>query len=162
MEKEKLDFTRDPSSVRRVATLAERTGPDRCLLPQLLIRLIDDFLFVTPSRALATQFLETMNASHPEYGCYISAEKSLTNFVVSVESSNGKGDASDMVMVPRVKSSGEPRGGIHAHCTNKSLTEFPWCGYLIDTRSLDIRVDYSRTENLRMSKLRCGSVCEAP
>ncbi|KAG6862537.1 hypothetical protein C0995_000085 [Termitomyces sp. Mi166 len=46
----------------------------------VLLRLIDDYLFITMSRTKAVQFLAMMNKGHPEYGCFISMEKTLTNF----------------------------------------------------------------------------------
>src|SRR6266481_5149066 len=67
----------------------------------MLCRLVDDYLFVTTEESKARKFLDMMNAGqphssngimwalnrlpvraigHPEYGCFISAEKTLTNF----------------------------------------------------------------------------------
>ncbi|KAI5892942.1 uncharacterized protein SCHCODRAFT_01153534 [Schizophyllum commune H4-8] len=46
----------------------------------LLLRLIDDYLLVTTSRARAVAFLDMMHAGHPDYGCFIAREKTLTNF----------------------------------------------------------------------------------
>ncbi|KAH0833044.1 hypothetical protein J3R83DRAFT_12035 [Lanmaoa asiatica] len=46
----------------------------------MLLRLIDDYLFVTTCPRKAKSFLQTMIAGHPEYGCMISQEKTLTNF----------------------------------------------------------------------------------
>lgn len=41
---------------------------------------MDDYLFVTTCPRKAKAFLDTMTAGHPEYGCMISEEKTLTNF----------------------------------------------------------------------------------
>ena len=47
---------------------------------QLLLRLIDDFLFITSERSLAERFLKTMSIGQPEYGCVISPDKTVVNF----------------------------------------------------------------------------------
>ena len=79
---------------------------------------------------------------HPEYGCFISAEKRLTNFDLAL-------DPSDLV-----PTSLDSKGS----CTPQSKTqtdvivEFPWCGYAINTTSLDIISDttrYDRSESPR-------------
>ncbi|KAL5504247.1 EST2 [Sanghuangporus vaninii] len=89
----------------------------------VLLRLIDDFLFITTDVGDARHFLEVMNQGHPEYGCFISREKTLMNFEHHV------GDISQhslsTVMHP-----------------DRKL--FPWCGYLIHTEDLSIMADYSR------------------
>lgn len=51
----------------------------------VLLRLIDDYLFITTDESDAKNFLEVMKRGHPEYGCFISQEKTLINF--------GNGDA---------------------------------------------------------------------
>ncbi|GAA5851509.1 hypothetical protein JCM8547_001116 [Rhodosporidiobolus lusitaniae] len=94
MERKRLAFTDDPDSV--------------------MLRYVDDFLFVTTKKPLAVRFLETMSDGIPEYGCAISSEKRLTNFDVSLE--NGE-------VVPPL-----PRG-----------QDFTWCGLAINPQSLDIQ-----------------------
>ena len=63
---------------------------------QVLLRLIDDYLFITTSLTSAKSFLDMMKKGtysialvyifnvafpgHPEYGCFISPDKTLTNF----------------------------------------------------------------------------------
>jgi telomerase reverse transcriptase len=64
---------------------------------QVLLRLIDDYLFITTSLTSAKRFLDMMKKGtyislaqvyifdvafpgHPEYGCFISPDKTLTNF----------------------------------------------------------------------------------
>lgn len=46
----------------------------------VLVRLIDDYLFITTDESDAKNFLEVMKRGHPEYGCFISQEKTLINF----------------------------------------------------------------------------------
>ncbi|KAG0320324.1 hypothetical protein BGZ99_004568 [Dissophora globulifera] len=73
-----------------------------------LLRLADDFLFVSKSREKAAAFLNIMAKGQPDYGCYIN-DKTITNFEISV---NG--------------------------------TQFPYCGLLLHSKTLEIRADYSR------------------
>ncbi|CEQ41347.1 SPOSA6832_03072 [Sporobolomyces salmonicolor] len=96
MERTCLGFTRDGSS--------------------LLLRYVDDFLFISTKRDLATRFLQVMHAGIPEYGCYIASEKRLTNFDVALV---------DGEVVPPL-----PRGDA-----------FPWCGLSIDTKTLELKLN---------------------
>lgn len=84
----------------------------------VLLRLIDDFLFITLNRGHAEQFLRVMHAGHPEYGAFVSAEKSLANFKVSVD-----GRKINQLV---------------------GTQEFPYCGNLIHTKTLGIRRDRVR------------------
>lgn len=43
-------------------------------------RLIDDFLYITACRESAQRFLAVMHEGNPEYGCFVSSDKSLANF----------------------------------------------------------------------------------
>ncbi|GAA5826431.1 hypothetical protein JCM11251_002363 [Rhodosporidiobolus azoricus] len=94
MERTKLSFANDSQSI--------------------LLRYVDDFLFISTKESLATRFLRVMNDGIPEYGCSISAEKRLTNFDVVL----GDGE-----VVPPL-SPGQ---------------DFPWCGLAIDTKTLNIQ-----------------------
>ncbi|KAJ3150898.1 hypothetical protein HDU89_002895 [Geranomyces variabilis] len=53
----------------------------------LLLRYVDDFLYVTTSKDQAADFLHAMHAEpgHPEYGCVINTDKTLANFETSVD-----------------------------------------------------------------------------
>ncbi|GAA5971226.1 hypothetical protein JCM11641_004195 [Rhodosporidiobolus odoratus] len=94
MEKQKLGFLDDPDSV--------------------LLRYVDDFLFISTNEPLAGRFLRVMDDGIPEYGCTISAEKRLTNFDITLE---------DGEVVPPVGDG----------------ADFPWCGLAINTRTLEIQ-----------------------
>ena len=85
----------------------------------LLLRWVDDFLLITPTKSLATKFLNVMHAGIPEYGCFINHDKTLTNF--DVVTSDGQ----------EVKRIG-------------AKDRFPWCGYLLDPVTLEVRSDLSR------------------
>ncbi|KAG2412542.1 hypothetical protein HFD88_010099 [Aspergillus terreus] len=91
------------------------------LLPEksLLLRLVDDFLLITPDSALATRFLQVMIKGQPAYGVSVNPAKSLVNFAASV----------DGAYIPRL--------------VDTSL--FPYCGTLIDTRTLEIYKDHERS-----------------
>jgi telomerase reverse transcriptase len=86
---------------------------------QLLLRLIDDFLLITTSRSTAERFLRSMHAGHPEYGCFISLEKTRVNFDISLD-------------------------GIGPVPKTPIKHGFAWCGLSIDQKTLNVRYDYSR------------------
>ncbi|KAG9304023.1 hypothetical protein G9A89_005933 [Geosiphon pyriformis] len=46
----------------------------------VLLRWVDDFLYISTDKAQAIRFLRLMNEGHPEYGCFINPEKTLANF----------------------------------------------------------------------------------
>ena len=83
----------------------------------LLLRLIDDFLLITTKKRHAVRFFEIMHEGIPEYGLSIKSEKTKTNFDV-----HNHGDIS--------------------YDTNKE--KFPYCGILIDTKTLDLSKDVER------------------
>ncbi|KAG0022333.1 hypothetical protein BGZ81_008560 [Podila clonocystis] len=93
------------------------TSKHAVLVDKALLRLADDFLFVSRSKEKASTFLNVMAQGHPEYGCFINQHKTLTNFDVQL---NG---------VPVQK------------CDRNA---FPYCGYLLNTQTLDARVDFTR------------------
>ncbi|KAJ5177714.1 reverse transcriptase [Penicillium coprophilum] len=84
----------------------------------LLLRLVDDFLLVTPDVAVATRFLEVMIRGQPLYGVQINPAKSMTNFSAAI----------DGILLPRLE--GSPL--------------FPYCGSLIDTHTLEFHRDRDR------------------
>lgn len=83
----------------------------------LLLRLIDDFLFITARKEEATQFLQTMHDGIEEYGVRINPAKSLANFNVSIN------------------------GFSISKTTDLS---FPYCGTMINSRTLEISKDRDR------------------
>ncbi|TTZ70358.1 Telomerase reverse transcriptase [Bagarius yarrelli] len=84
-----------------------------------LMRLVDDFLLITPRLSKAVDFLRTLIAGIPDYGCVINPQKVAVNFPVRDEL-----ELEDIKEFP-------------AYCL------FPWCGLLIDTHSLHVYNDYS-------------------
>ncbi|XP_076439410.1 telomerase reverse transcriptase-like [Babylonia areolata] len=91
---------------------------------ELLIRRMDDYLLLTPHRAHAERFVHTMGNGFPDFNCFTSVEKMLTNFPV---------DDCSVGAVNHVE-------GV-----------FPWCGLVIDTHSLEVSVDYSRYSGLSIT-----------
>ncbi|RXW18136.1 hypothetical protein EST38_g7715 [Candolleomyces aberdarensis] len=83
----------------------------------VLFRLVDDYLFISTSLSKARLFLDMMNQGHPEYGCFIGKDKTLTNF-----------DHGAQIM----------------NVVEPSSKYFPWCGHLINMQDLSVTVDYSR------------------
>ena len=78
----------------------------------LLLRLIDDFLLITTDHRAAVEFLRIMHRGSQTYGIAVRPEKSLANFPCSI---NGFAIASPT-----------------------DRTEFPYCGTMINTRTLEV------------------------
>ncbi|XP_015418603.1 PREDICTED: telomerase reverse transcriptase [Myotis davidii] len=86
----------------------------------VLLRLVDDFLLVTPHLTQAKAFLRTLSRGVPEYGCKANLRKTVVNFPLEDDALGS--------MAPLQ---------LPAHCL------FPWCGLLLDTRTLEVFCDYS-------------------
>ncbi|XP_053373779.1 uncharacterized protein LOC123531834 isoform X2 [Mercenaria mercenaria] len=84
---------------------------------EFLMRIVDDYLYVTPSQEQAVTFLNTMIRGVPEYHCCTNKEKILTSFMF--EHNDG--------ILPMV-----------------SIDWFPWCGIFINTRTLEISMDFTK------------------
>ncbi|KAL1753026.1 hypothetical protein FB107DRAFT_182962, partial [Schizophyllum commune] len=69
-----------------------------------------------------------LSIGHPDYGCFIAREKTLTNFDY---------DEQVMNVIPSGKRGEWSRRADY-------LADFPWCGYMIDMKNLTISVDYTR------------------
>ncbi|XP_037236934.1 telomerase reverse transcriptase isoform X1 [Falco rusticolus] len=85
----------------------------------VLIRLIDDFLLLTPHLTQARTFLRTLAAGIPEYGFLINHKKTVVNF-----------PADDIPECSKLKQL-------------PGCRLIPWCGLLIDTQTLEVYCDYS-------------------
>ncbi|KAJ1734600.1 Telomerase reverse transcriptase [Coemansia biformis] len=83
----------------------------------LVMRLIDDILVVSREQAQVVAIVDRMRQAFRARGCELNAAKTLANFALTV-------------------------GGLRARQTDGP--GFPWCGMLIDERSLNAMVDYSR------------------
>ncbi|XP_056336108.1 telomerase reverse transcriptase [Danio aesculapii] len=91
-----------------------------------LMRLVDDFLLITPHLSKATEFLTTLLSGVPDYGCQINPQKVAVNFPVCVSWLH-----SGVSVLP-------------------SSCLFPWCGLMIHTHTLDVYKDYSRYDGLSL------------
>ncbi|XP_030645421.1 telomerase reverse transcriptase [Chanos chanos] len=91
-----------------------------------LMRLVDDFLLITPKLNKAMSFLKTLLAGVPQYGCVINPQKVAVNFPLEQELS-----------VPGI-----------TQLPLRAL--FPWCGLLLDTHTLDVYNDYSSYAGLSL------------
>ncbi|XP_053874254.1 telomerase reverse transcriptase isoform X4 [Malaclemys terrapin pileata] len=87
----------------------------------VLIRLIDDFLLLTPHLTLAKTFLRILATGIPEYGFLINPKKTMMNFHVD----------EDIPGCSKFKQL--PYCGV-----------IPWCGLLLDIQTLEVYCDYSR------------------
>ncbi|XP_010132433.1 PREDICTED: telomerase reverse transcriptase-like, partial [Buceros rhinoceros silvestris] len=85
----------------------------------VLIRLIDDFLLVTPHLMQARAFLRTLATGIPEYGFLINPNKTVVNFPVD-----------DIPGCSKFKQLPDCR-------------LIPWCGLLLDIQTLEVYCDYS-------------------
>ena len=85
----------------------------------ILLRLIDDFLLISTNEDHARMFLQIMHDGIEEYGVKVNPVKSLVNFEAIVNSN-------------RI-----------ARCS----TAFPYCGNVIDTRTLEITKDRDRRKD---------------
>ena len=84
----------------------------------LLLRLIDDFMFITTKKADAIRFMQIMHDGLEQYGVEVNPTKSLANFNIEINKS---------VVEQTVAGS-----------------MFPYCGTLIHTKTLEIRKDRDR------------------
>ena len=96
----------------------------------LLLRLIDDFLLITTNKRHAKQFLQIMHDGVEDYGVEVNPAKSLANFESII---NGH-------QVPLVYH------GI----------AFPYCGTMINTRTLEITKDRDRRKATGSSPIIVG------
>lgn len=87
----------------------------------ILLRLIDDFLLISLNKIHAERFLEVMFAGDARYGITVNPAKSLVNFPFSIQGAD----------IP----------GIH------QAEQFPYCSMLIDTNTLEMRKDRTRTSH---------------
>lgn len=87
----------------------------------ILLRLIDDFLLITTNQDHARRFSQIMHCGLEKYGVQVNPVKSLTNFQITV----------DQAPLPRLRGS----------------TGFPYCGNIINTKTLEITKDIERRKN---------------
>ncbi|EPQ64549.1 Bgt-2774 [Blumeria graminis f. sp. tritici] len=86
----------------------------------LLLRLIDDFLLITTNASHAKRFIQTMHDGLPSYGVSVNPRKTLVNFQITINK--------DEIL------------------RSDKLT-FPYCGCLLNTKTLDILWDSAKNKN---------------
>ncbi|XWW92627.1 hypothetical protein V2A60_000552 [Cordyceps javanica] len=121
LEARHLGFLRDGGEVNA----AEGGG-------SMLLRLIDDFLLITPDKSKAQRFAEVLHRGVPEYGVQVNPKKSLANFALSVVTTDGA-----RVQIATVDSG----------------AEFPYCGLRISCRTLEITKDFERDQQIDAFKI---------
>ena len=87
----------------------------------LLLRLIDDFLLITTNKGHAKRFLQLLHDGIDKYGLRVNPDKTLASFALEI---NGKAVL---------------------QCSRGEV--FPYCGYLIDMRTLEIMKDRDRRKS---------------
>ncbi|XP_038906314.1 telomerase reverse transcriptase isoform X2 [Benincasa hispida] len=92
----------------------------------MLLRFIDDFLFISTSKQLAEKFLSRLHRGFRAYNCYMNERKFGLNFDLA----NTSGLVSKRVYV------GED-----------GVTFLQWSGLLVNCRSLEIQADYTKYLN---------------
>ncbi|CCU74861.1 telomerase reverse transcriptase [Blumeria hordei DH14] len=86
----------------------------------LLLRLIDDFLLITTNASHAKRFIQTMHEGLPSYGVSVNPRKTLVNFQITINK--------DEIL-------------------RSEKSTFPYCGCLINTKTLDILWDSAKNKN---------------
>uniref|UniRef100_A0A8B9E243 Telomerase reverse transcriptase n=1 Tax=Anser cygnoides TaxID=8845 RepID=A0A8B9E243_ANSCY len=117
------DFTPDMkqfvSRLHESTSLRDAIIVEQVNIRRVLIRLIDDFLLVTPHLMQARAFLRTLAMGIPEYGFLINPKKTVVNFSV-----DDIPECSKFKQLPNCRL-------------------IPWCGLLLDTQTLEVYCDYS-------------------
>ncbi|KAL6644134.1 hypothetical protein ACP70R_018900 [Stipagrostis hirtigluma subsp. patula] len=105
------------------------SGEDISTPKSLLMRFIDDFIFISSSKKQALNFFNRMRRGFVYYNCYMNESKYGFNFEVA---------NSD-------------------HCCNRlyrgddGLSFIPWSGLLVNCETLEIQADYTRYLNIIIS-----------
>ncbi|KAK5834845.1 hypothetical protein PVK06_010524 [Gossypium arboreum] len=104
---------------------ARNSSEDPVIFPPtyLLLRFVDDFLFISTSKEQASSILSMFRQGFPDYNCYMNQEKFCLNFDI------------------------EHQSGIlsnRAFTGDDSTLFVPWSGLLINSSTLEILGDYTR------------------
>ncbi|XP_061425214.1 telomerase reverse transcriptase isoform X3 [Lethenteron reissneri] len=95
----------------------------------LLMRFTDDFLLVTPHLDKANHFLRLLLGGMPTYGCTVSRNKTVVNFAPEIDNGDGSGGFMQLPL----------------HWL------LPWCGLLLNTRTLEVLGNYSSYSKVQVS-----------
>lgn len=89
----------------------------------MLLRFIDDFLFISTSKRLAENFYLRLERGFQAYNCYMNEDKFSTNF--------------DIGWLPTMPSK-------RVYVGADGISFLQWSGLLINCRSLEVQADYTR------------------
>ena len=95
----------------------------------LLLRLVDDFLYITTDLGAARRFVTVLHGHIPDYGCTVHQAKTQTSFSMP----HGHGIGTQHAQPPISTSASSSMKGF-----------IPWCGLLLKTSTLEVQADYSR------------------
>ena len=96
----------------------------------LIVRVIDDFILITPDKKTCDKFVEKMRQGSSQYGVQINEKKTRTSHEVDQAL-----DTSEKKSQFKVDREGY----------------FQWCGLLINTKNCEVQIDYSRFAATRAS-----------
>lgn len=98
----------------------------------ILLRWIDDFLYITTDRNKAVSFFNKMTAGFEDFGTRCNPEKSVVNFELKHGDLNISNVSSQAPILTQQHQNDECIG-------NSALDEIVWCGWSINTKTLEIR-----------------------
>ena len=101
----------------------------------ILLRWIDDFLYITTDLQLAESFFEKMAAGFEDYGTRCNPAKTVVNFALKHEGLDISNVSSQADISTQLLQNDESDGV-------PVLYEMVWCGWSINTRTLEIRRSY--------------------
>ena len=113
----------DPQGAAAARSPASLRTPEQPQIPTqhaLLLRLVDDFLYITTDLTAARLFVRTLHNKIPDYGCTVHQAKTQISFEM-----------------------GETEGPV-ASLRPMRDRFMPWCGLLLNTATLEVQADYSR------------------
>ncbi|KAK4493168.1 hypothetical protein RD792_017974 [Penstemon davidsonii] len=96
----------------------------------LLLRFIDDFLFISTSKEQASMFFSRLERGVRDYNCYMNEDKYGLNFKMNHE---------------------EGRHSSRLYCGKDSVSFLRWSGLLLNCCTLEIQADYTRYLNFHLS-----------
>ena len=99
----------------------------------ILLRMMDDFLFITTDRDASIQFLTNVHGGIPHLGVRVNEAKTRSSYEAQFKSAD--------------KNDSQPKYKIKSQCIEKKKgIFFPWCGMLFDVHTCEVGIDYSRFE----------------
>ncbi|PHH67919.1 hypothetical protein CDD82_1005 [Ophiocordyceps australis] len=102
----------------------------------LLMRTVDDFVLITSAKSKALEFVKKMHRGIPQYGVEINQEKTLVNFEMTINGSRIASISDDAM--------------------------FPYCGVLIDCKTLELAKDQSRNKGIALENTLTVDLCRYP